>query len=80
MKTKMYEKFFEIIGKHLDSHKNSFSANTNWLEEMFKELQINIPNSSIEDIEKIDRYNMGQIDYHSKFALYCDELYQKNTK
>jgi len=78
MKTKMYEVFFEIIGKHLDAHK-FLNANEDWLLEMYKDLSNNIPNSTIKDIKRLDLYNMGHIDYHHKFALHCDELYQKNT-
>jgi predicted N-formylglutamate amidohydrolase len=78
MKTKMYDIFFKIIKKYLDDPNRSL--NKNWIEVMCKELQQHIPNSELEEIERLDRYNMGYVDYHHKFALYLDRLYQEKLK
>jgi len=78
MKSVLYNVFYKIIEKHLDNP-NRFQDN-NWVLKMCQELSDNIPNSQVEDIQHLDLYNMGHIDYHHKFALHCDELYQKNTQ
>ena len=83
MKTKMYDVFFEIIDRHLSNRENLSDKDILsgvWLQVMLEELQNNIPNSTLEELKVMDRYNLGQRDYHSKFALHCDELYQKNTQ
>jgi len=79
MKNK-YDTFIEIIGKHLDTRDKTINFGKDWLSPMFNELQNNIPNSTIEEISKLDQHCMGHIDYHHKFALYLDELYQKKVK
>jgi hypothetical protein len=79
MKNK-YDTFIEIIGKHLDFRDKNINFNEGWLTKMFEEIQQNIPNSTIDEISKLDHYCMGHIDYHHKFALYLDELYQSKTQ
>ena len=83
MLSEKYKLFHKIIEKHLESRKNLSSEdvlNGNWLDGMFSELQYNIPNSTKEEIKTLDNLSMGHIDYHHKFALRCDELYQNKTQ
>ncbi|MFW5848056.1 MAG: hypothetical protein ACOCVF_04000 [bacterium] len=46
--------------------------------EMIKEINDNMPKPMLDKVKSLEQYASGHIDYHSKFSLYCAELYYDN--
>jgi hypothetical protein len=80
--------FMNIIEKWLDKRESDPDSLYDdggykiqkYLVGMFLEIQLFIPNSTFDDIARLDRIASGHIDYHSKFGLYCFELYKEKAQ
>lgn len=84
---KKKEEFGKIISKHLEnrgkkeddylpSEEDSFYPN--YVMNMCKEINDMMPNKeSLQDILNSETTAMGHVDYHSKFSLYCAEIFFK---
>jgi hypothetical protein len=84
--TKMIEGYKTIIRKHLNKRDKS-TDNTiyerdiflkpKYVGEMMKELDSQLPKSDIDNINRVETFASGHVDYVRKFALYCAEIHLK---